>query len=78
MATNFASLASQRYKRMDYRYDLVSGNVHRMSVQSGSADQWHHAYLYDADNRITAAYTNSQTPIMPLARLSSALQTVKT
>ena len=74
MATNFASLASQRYKRMDYRYDLVSGNVHRMSVQSGSADQWHHAYLYDADNRITAAYTNSQTPIMPLARLSSALQ----
>jgi photosystem II stability/assembly factor-like uncharacterized protein len=74
MATNFASLASQRYKRMDYRYDLVSGNVHRMSVQSGNADQWHHAYLYDADNRITAAYTNSQTPIMPLARLSSALQ----
>jgi uncharacterized FlaG/YvyC family protein len=74
MATNFASLASQRYKRMDYRYDLISGNVLRMSVQNGSADQWHHAYLYDADNRITAAYTNSQTPIMPLARLSSALQ----
>ncbi len=74
MATNYSSLASQRFKRMDYRYDLVSGNVHRMSLQNGSPDQWHHAYLYDADNRITATYTNTQAPTMPIARLSAALQ----
>lgn len=74
MATNFTALAGQRFKRMDYRYDLVSGNVHRMSLQNGQADQWHHAYLYDADNRITAAYTNTQTPVMPLSRFSASLQ----
>ncbi|MBU3661409.1 MAG: hypothetical protein FGM14_16195, partial [Flavobacteriales bacterium] len=74
MATNFTSLASQRYKRMDYSYDLVSGNVHRMSVQNGEVDQWHHAYQYDADNRITAAYTNSQTPIIEQGQLSAALE----
>ncbi|MBU3661420.1 MAG: hypothetical protein FGM14_16250 [Flavobacteriales bacterium] len=74
MAITFTSLASQRYKRLDYRYDLVSGNVHRMSVQNGEVDQWHHAYQYDADNRITAAYTNSQTPIIEHGQLSTALE----
>jgi RHS repeat-associated protein len=64
MATTFASLSAERFKRMDYTYDLVSGNVHRMSVQTGQADQWHHAYRYDADNRILAAYTNKETPIL--------------
>ncbi|MEN9303793.1 MAG: hypothetical protein RL264_2222, partial [Bacteroidota bacterium] len=75
MATTFTALASQRYKRMDYRYDLVSGNVHRMSVQNGEVDQWHHAYRYDADNRIVAAYTNEHTPMLPMQRLSGALET---
>lgn len=74
MATTFTSIASQRYKRMDYRYDLVSGNVHRMSVQNGEVDQWHHAYQYDADNRITAAYTNSRTPLIVTTQLSAALE----
>lgn len=70
MAQDFASIATQRFKRMDYTYDLVSGNVHRMSVTStgsataSNADQWHHAYKYDADNRITHAYTNDQTPLL--------------
>jgi hypothetical protein len=40
-ATTYTALASQRFKRLDYRYDLVSGNVHRMSVQNGQVDQWH-------------------------------------
>ncbi|TNF48838.1 MAG: hypothetical protein EP305_04505 [Bacteroidetes bacterium] len=64
MATDFASIADQRYKRMDYIYDLVSGNVHRMSVQNGEIDQWHHAYRYDADNRIISAHTTSEAPIL--------------
>jgi RHS repeat-associated protein len=64
MANEFPSIADQRYKRMDYLYDLVSGNVHRMSVQDGELDQWHHAYRYDADNRIISAHTNKETPIL--------------
>ncbi len=63
MVTNFPSLATQRFKRMDYSYDLLSGNVHRMSVQKGEVDQWHHAYTYDADNRIKQVYTNSRSPL---------------
>jgi hypothetical protein len=47
-------------------------------VQNGSADQWHHAYQYDADNRITNAYTNKETPILstglPIALENELLQ----
>src|SRR5690554_3219544 len=73
MAESFPSLSSQRFKRMDYAYDLISGNVHRMSVQNGEADQWHHAYFYDADNRIQRVYTNTSTPLTPITRLSQNL-----
>jgi RHS repeat-associated protein len=68
-----ASLANQRFKRMDYIFDLVSGNVHRMSVQKGKIDQWHHAYRYDADNRIIAAYTNKNLPIIATPYYSQAM-----
>ena len=49
---------------MDYHYDLISGNVHRVDYETGMADQWHHAYTYDADNRITEAFTTTTTPLM--------------
>jgi RHS repeat-associated protein len=78
MEENFPSLAFQRYKQVDYTYDLISGNVHRVSVQTGHQDQWHHAYQYDADNRITNAYTNKETPILssglPIALENELLQ----
>ena len=77
MADEFASIATQRYKRMDYTYDLVSGNVHRMSVQNGEVDQWHHAYKYDADNRITHAFTNEHTPLLSNDLLSHATPETK-
>ncbi len=67
MAVEFPTLADHRVKLMEYSYDLVSGNVHRMSVQSGESDQWHHAYSYDADNRITAVHTSTQTPIIDIS-----------
>ena len=50
------------------------GNVHRMSVQDGELDQWHHAYRYDADNRILAAYTNDQTPVLANDALPQAME----
>lgn len=60
---SITELANQRVKRFDYSYDLISGNVHRVSFQTGKEDQWHHAYTYDADNRIIEAYTTTHTPL---------------
>jgi RHS repeat-associated protein len=56
-------LVDQQFKRMDYNYDLISGNVHRVSYEKGKIDQWHHAYEYDADNRITEVFTTTTTPL---------------
>ncbi|MES2557359.1 MAG: RHS repeat-associated core domain-containing protein [Bacteroidota bacterium] len=64
MAGLDVNIADQQFKRMDYHYDLISGNVHRVDYETGMADQWHHAYTYDADNRITEAYTTTTTPLM--------------
>lgn len=52
-------LDGQRYKRIDYAYDLISGNVNEVRYQKGSPDQFYHRYEYDADNRITAVYTST-------------------
>ncbi len=41
-----------RYMRLDYEYDLVSSNVHKVWYQRGRPDQIAHRYTYDADNRI--------------------------
>ncbi len=71
LAKEATDIANQRFKKLDYKYDLISGNVHRVSYQSGQKDQWHHSYAYDADNRITNAYTTTATPI------SGSLSTVR-
>jgi RHS repeat-associated protein len=57
------SLSTQRFKKMNYVFDLISGNVIRVDYEHGDADQWHHAYVYDADNRITDVYTTTATPL---------------
>ena len=68
-------LSAQRFKRLDYQYDLVSGNVHRVDFQTGKVDEWHHAYHYDADNRITAVFTTGKTPLAdPLYGMRSVQQ----
>jgi len=59
LAARNSSLNTQRYKRMDYTYDLISGNVKMVSYQNEQPDAWHHAYEYDADNRITTVYTST-------------------
>ncbi|MBL7981242.1 MAG: hypothetical protein JNL52_05470, partial [Flavobacteriales bacterium] len=50
---------SQRYKRMDYTYDLISGNVRQVDYQKDQPDALHHRYTYDADNRITEVETSA-------------------
>jgi RHS repeat-associated protein len=68
------NLDQHRFKRMDYTYDLISGNVHRVDYETGNADQWHHAYNYDADNRITDVYTTKETPLMDINSSVASLQ----
>jgi len=51
--------SSNRFKRVDYEYDLVSGKVNKVSYQKDSADQFIHQYSYDSDNRITKVETSS-------------------
>jgi len=52
------SLYDHGFFRMDYQYDLVSGNVNQVVYQKGEADEFHHRYRYDADNRIIAVETS--------------------
>jgi hypothetical protein len=50
--------SGQRYKRIDYQYDIVDEDVNELDYQSGQLDQYHTKYQYDADNRITSASTS--------------------
>jgi hypothetical protein len=50
---------NQTLKRVHYSYDLVSGNVREVVYQKGAADEFHHKYHYDADNRITNVFTSA-------------------
>ncbi len=48
-----------RYKRLDYKYDLISGNVKEVRYQQDQPDEYRHRYRYDADNRITEVHTTA-------------------
>ncbi len=47
------------FKRIDYRYDLISGNVNTVFYQYGKGDQFVHRYRYDSDDRIVEVQTSS-------------------
>ncbi|MBL7980781.1 MAG: hypothetical protein JNL52_03125, partial [Flavobacteriales bacterium] len=57
--TNCTGCVEHRYKRMDYTYDLISGNVRQVDYQKDQPDAIHHRYTYDADNRITEVETSA-------------------
>ena len=61
MVQDYAELdyIGQRYKRVDYEYDLISGNVNKVNYQKGQKDEFFHEYDYDADNRIIYAKTSN-------------------
>jgi YD repeat-containing protein len=48
----------QRYKRVDYDYDLISGKVNMLSYNRSFADQYYQRYTYDDDNRIQKVETS--------------------
>lgn len=47
-----------RYKKIGYDYDLISGKVNKVSYQRGWSDQLYHRYSYDADNRLVEVETS--------------------
>lgn len=56
--TNLKAL-NQHIKSVQYKYDLISGNVNKVVYQENKQDQFIHKYNYDADNRITAVQTST-------------------
>jgi RHS repeat-associated protein len=63
--TNNIKLVSmqQHRKKVVYDYDLISGNVNKVTYQPDQADQFIHKYDYDADNRIKQVYTSKDNVI---------------
>lgn len=47
-----------RFKKMVYEYDLISGKVNRVVYQPGMSDQFYHQYTYDGENRIINVLTS--------------------
>jgi RHS repeat-associated protein len=47
-----------RFKKIVYRYDLISGKVNHVAYQPGQVDAFYHRYSYDAENRITNVATS--------------------
>jgi RHS repeat-associated protein len=53
------AFCNNRFKNIDYDYDLISGNVNKVKYQAGQFDEYYHKYEYNADNRFTHAYTSN-------------------
>ncbi|MCV9932948.1 thrombospondin type 3 repeat-containing protein [Flavobacterium sp. LS1R47] len=61
--TELTKLKQDR-KKVVYNYDLISGNVNKVTYQPESTkDQFIHRYEYDADNRIKQVYTSTDNVI---------------
>jgi RHS repeat-associated protein len=50
---NPMNTTKNRFKKISYNFDLVSGKVNQVNYQHGHPDAFYHSYLYDAENRIT-------------------------
>jgi RHS repeat-associated protein len=47
-----------RFKKVVYRYDLISGKVNHVAYQPNMPDGFYHKYEYDAENRLTDVFTS--------------------
>lgn len=50
--------SNNRFKKIAYDYDLISGKVNKVTYQPGQPDAFYHKYFYDAENRLTDVYTS--------------------
>ena len=71
---NMMNLNNNRWKKMVYKYDLISGKVNHVAYQPQYVnpadnklyipnDAMYHKYEYDAENRLTAVYTSTDSVI---------------
>jgi RHS repeat-associated protein len=49
---------NNRFKKIVYNYDLVSGKVNSVAYQPNQPDAFYHNYLYDAENRLINVETS--------------------
>ncbi|RXK85907.1 RHS repeat domain-containing protein [Filimonas effusa] len=49
---------ASQFKKIVYRYDLVSGKVNHVAYQPGQIDAFYHRYSYDAENRLVNVETS--------------------
>ncbi len=57
--TNFQLVGTgNQNKKVEYEYDLISGNVNRVTYQRNKLDEFNHEYDYDANNRLIRAFTS--------------------
>lgn len=49
---------NNRFKKLVYSYDLISGKVNQVAYQSHQPDQFYHRYSYDVENRLTEVETS--------------------
>ncbi len=52
-------------KRLDYNYELISGNVNSVTYQKGRWDQFIHYYSYDLNNRLKWVQTSQFPTAVP-------------
>ncbi|WP_290793195.1 RHS repeat-associated core domain-containing protein [Flavihumibacter sp. UBA7668] len=55
---NVMNSNGNRWKKIVYQYDLISGKVNEVAYNSGQVDQFFHRYQYDADNRLIEVETS--------------------
>ncbi|NII26636.1 hypothetical protein HB364_16220 [Pseudoflavitalea sp. X16] len=56
---NIMNKNENRWKKLVYEYDLISGKVNKVMYQPRFSDQWTHRYYYDAENRLTEVETST-------------------
>ncbi|HEY0772140.1 MAG TPA: hypothetical protein VGD31_17585, partial [Sphingobacteriaceae bacterium] len=66
--TLYQSVYGLGIKTLDYEYDLVSGKVNFLRYQSGHPDQFYYQYKYDAENRLTEAWSGTKALVKPFGR----------
>lgn len=86
---NVMNKNDNRFKKIGYQYDLISGKVNMVMYQQGWSDGLYHRYSYDAENRLTLAETSKDSLVWekdaryeyyrhgPLARVTLGEQQVQ-
>jgi RHS repeat-associated protein len=63
---NAMNQSGNRFKKIVYNYDLISGKVNQVSYQPGQVDAYYHRYAYDAENRLTNVYSGRDSVMLLL------------